>query len=151
MKRDVLILEPMDFNRLKNEVKKNKDKLIVFSSGDDELNRKVMSKLFINGVMVSLEGRRDYMKQRDSGLNEVMVNLAKKNNIDIYFNFEELFLSKNRERILARLKQNIDLCKRVKVNIRVFMGDLKKSEIDVKSLFLTLGAPTWMVKELFKI
>lgn len=149
MKRDILILKPMDFNKLKNEVKKNKDRKIVFCSSDDELNRKVIDKLLVKGVMILLEDRRDYLKQRDSGFNEVMAKLAKKRGIDIYFNFEELFFSKNKERILARLKQNIELCVRVKLNMRVFMGDLKKSEVDVKSLFLTLGAPTWMVKNLF--
>lgn len=149
MKKDIFILQPMDFNKLKNEVRKNKEKKIIFYSSNDDLNRKVMEKLTIDGIMVSLEGRKDYMKQRDSGFNEVMALLAKKKKIDMYFNFEELFLSKNKERILSRLKQNIDLCSKVKVNIKVYMGKIEKSELDIKALFLTLGAPTWMVKSLF--
>lgn len=144
-----IILSPMDFNKLKNEVKKNKGKEIVFASLDDDLNRKVMEKLNVSGVLIYLDERKDYMKQRDSGLNEVMARIAKKNKVNIYFDFDELFNSKNRQRVLARLRQNVELCNRTKVQIKVIIGKFERSDIDIRSLFSTIGAPTWMLKKLF--
>ena len=146
--KERIILRPMDFNKLKNEVKKNNDKEIIFASGDDELNRKVMEKLRVSGVLIYLGDRKDYMKQRNSGLNEVMVRIAKRNGIDIYFDINELLDSKNKERLLSRLRQNIVLCNRLKVKIRV-INDVGKNETDIGALFNSLGAPTWMVKGLF--
>lgn len=139
----------MDFNKLKNEVKKNKGMEIVFASSDDELNRKVMEKLNVSGVLIFLDERKDYTKQRDSGFNEVMAKIARKNNMSVYFDFDELFNSKNRERVLSRLRQNIELCNRVGVQVKVVLGENKKSLIDIRALFSTLGAPTWMLKDLF--
>ena len=80
------ILTQKDFNKLKNEVKKvkeeNKD-IIIYSSEDDELNRKVIEKLPINVLLINLSGRRDFQKQRNSGFNQVMAKIMKKNNIHL--------------------------------------------------------------------
>jgi RNase P/RNase MRP subunit p30 len=149
MEKERIILKPMDFNKLKNEVKKNKDKEIIFASGDDELNRKVMEKLKVDGVLIYLDERKDYMKQRDSGFNEVMARIAKKKKLAVYFDLDEVFDSKYRERVLSRLKQNIDLCNRVSVPIKVVVGKNKRDEFETKALFASLGAPTWMLKSLF--
>lgn len=143
-----VILTETNFSRLKEFVKKNKGKEIVFSSNDDDLNRKVLEKLEVNFILIKLENRKDYLKQRNSGLNEVMVKIAKKKNVGIGIDFDELKESKDKEKILSRIRQNISLCKRVKVRMKFF----SESEQDVyflKSLGLVLGMPTWMVKEVY--
>jgi RNase P/RNase MRP subunit p30 len=142
-----IILTEKNFSRLKELVKKNKDKEIIFSSEDDELNRKVMEKLEISGVLISLKERKDYMKQRNSGFNQVMAKIAKNKNIFICFDFEELINSQEKSRILARLKQNIFLCNKYDVVLK-FVGIEKIDIKGLKSLMLVLGLKTSLVKEL---
>jgi len=143
-----VILKPMDFNKLKIAVRNNRGKEIIFSSKDDELNRKVLEKLDVSGILISLEGRKDYMKQRNSGFNQVMAKIAKKNNIFIGINFDELVNSKEKNKIISRLKQNIFLCNKNNVQMKFILGKEKKDIYDLKSLGLVLGMPTWMIKNI---
>lgn len=149
------ILTQKDFNKLKNEVKKvkeeNKD-IIIYSSEDDELNRKVIEKLPINVLLINLSGRRDFQKQRNSGFNQVMAKIMKKNNIHLGINLDEILEETNAKKkaeILARIKQNIKLCNKNRVKMG-FIVQKKKNErniYDLKSLGLILGMPTWMTKQ----
>ncbi len=142
-----LLLTEKNFNRLREQVKKNKDKEIIFSSNDDELNRKILEKLSIQILLINLENRKDFQKQRNSGFNQVMAKIAKKNNIKIGINFDELISSKNKEKIIARIIQNIKLCNKNKVQMK-FISKKQVSLNNLKSLGLALGMPTWMVKKL---
>lgn len=137
-----IILNEQEFNRLKLEVKKNKDKEIIFTSSDDNLNRKVIEKLPIQIILIPLEDRKDYMKQRNSGLNEIIARITKKNKIKIGINLDEIIKSKNKERILGRLKQNIMLCNKNKIKMTFIQSKHKKSDKDLKALLRTLGLHT---------
>lgn len=145
---DKLVLKEMDFNKLKNEVKKNKDKELVFASFDDDLNRKVIEKLNVSGILVYLDERKDYMKQRNSGLNEIICRLLSKKKMNVYFDFEELINSKFPERVLARLRQNLFLCEKKGIFIKV-LNFGEHDELNVVSLFASIGASTKMCKNLF--
>jgi len=142
-----IILTEKNFNRLKEMVKKNKDKEIIFSSQDDELNRKAMEKLEISGILISLAGRKDYMKQRNSGFNQVMAKIAKKKEIFVCFDFKELVNSQEKSRVLSKLKQNLFLCNKYDVVLK-FVGIEKVDIKGLKSLMLVLGLKTSLIKEL---
>lgn len=147
-----MFLKETNFSRLKEEIKKNKDKIIIYSSEDDELNRKVVEKLPINILLLNLSGRKDFQKQRNSGFNQVMAKIAKKNTIIIGINLDEIIESKPEEKrkILARVKQNIFLCNKHKIQMK-FLTQKEKNNRDIydlKSLGLILGMPTWMTKGL---
>lgn len=144
------LLTQTNFSKLKDEVKKNKDKTLIFSGNDDELNRKVLEKLPIQILLINLAKRKDRMKQRDSGLNQVLAKLAKKNNIVIGINLDEIIKSEKKQKaeILSRVRQNIKLCNKYKVRMKFISIKEKKDSYDVKALGLVLGMPTWMVKEL---
>ena len=61
--------------------------------------------------------RKDYLHQRASGLNHVLCDLAKKNNVTIGFSYSSLF-NKNSSvssLIMGRMIQNISLCAKYKV------------------------------------
>ena len=143
-----IILRETNFNRLKELVRKNKGKEIVFTSEDDDLNRKVIEKLSVQVFLVSLDLRKDYSKQRDSGLNEIMVRILKKKGIKVGISLDELVNSKNKEGVLSRLGQNVFLCNKGRVQMKFILGKEKRSLYDLKSLGLVLGMPTWMVKGL---
>ena len=145
-----IILTETDFNKLKSLVKENQDKEIIFSSDDDELNRKVLEKLKINILLINLEKRKDFQKQRDSGFNHVLAKIAKKNNICIGINLNEIINSngKAKSEILARIKQNINLCNKNKLKMKFISFENKRNIYDLKSLGLILGMPTWMASSL---
>lgn len=148
MKKEKIILREKDFNRLRDLVKKNKGKEIIFSSDDDNLNRKVIEKLQVDTVLINLSGRKDYSKQRNSGLNEIIVRLLAKNKIQVGINFDELVISKDKLKVVSRLRQNIKLCSRKRVQMQFILGKEKRSLILLKSFGLVLGMPTWMTKNL---
>lgn len=88
-------------------------------------------------------GRKDYLHQRASGLNHIMCELARKNNLVIGFSYSQLLNNDNSSVLLGRMAQNIRLCQKYKV--KTIIGsfaekpfDLRASH-DVSSLFRLSG------------
>jgi RNase P/RNase MRP subunit p30 len=143
-----IILEEKNFNCLREIIKKNKGKEIIFKSNDDNLNRKVAEKLEVSGILIPLFERKDYMKQRNSGFNQVIAKILAKKNIFLGVDFDEIVFSKQKDKIFSRLKQNIFLSKKYKVQIKFILGKEKRDIYSLKSFGLVLGMPTYMLKEL---
>ena len=143
-----IVLTEKNFSKLKDEIKKHNGDEIVFSSDDDELNRKVAEKLAVNVIGIPLSGRKDFSKQRNSGLNEVVARIVKKNGIKIGIFLDEIIFSKEKEKIISRVRQNIKLCNKNKVEMIFIEGKEKRNSVLLKSLGSTLGMPTWMTKKI---
>jgi RNase P/RNase MRP subunit p30 len=154
MIKNTILIQETDFNKIRKKIKDNPKKKIIFSSENDELNRKVIEKEKINVLLLNLSGKKDRFKQRDSGFNQVLAKLAKKKNITIGINLDEILEVKgeNKKDILARIKQNIKLCNKNK--LKMYFIALKKENkrdiYDLKALGLVLGMPTWMTKDIGK-
>jgi RNase P/RNase MRP subunit p30 len=155
MENNQILLTQQNFNKLKDEVKKAKseNKILIYSSDDDELNRKVLEKLPVSILLINLKNRKDFQKQRNSGFNQVMAKEAKKNNIVLGINFDEIIEERNlkdKSELIARIKQNIFLCNKNKVKMKFIIQKSVNSRnvYDLKSLGLILCMPTWMVSEL---
>ncbi|HLC77630.1 MAG TPA: RNase P subunit p30 family protein [Candidatus Nanoarchaeia archaeon] len=144
-----IIIKSENFEKARAEIKKNKDKTIVFTSNDDELNRKILEKEKIDVFLISLSGRKDWQKQRNSGLDNVMAKEASKKGVIIAINLDELINAgeKEKEIILARIRQNVELCNKHKLKM-TFLGKTKKDPYELKALGLVLGMPTWMLVNL---
>ena len=148
-----IIIQEKTFEKARKSIKENKDKTIIFSSNDDDLNRKILEKEKIDILLINLSNRKDYQKQRNSGFNQVLAKIAKKNKITIGINFDEIIQARTKTekvRILARIKQNIMLCKKNKLKMQ-FITQNKNNQrniYDLKSLGLVLRMPTWMTKNL---
>jgi len=142
------IINETSFDKVRKRIQKAEGEK-VFSSNDDELNRKVLEKLGIDVLLLNLSGRRDRLKQRDSGFNQVLAKIAKKNNVVIGINFDEIIESKNekREKILARVKQNIRLCNKNKLKMKFIIQEKENERniYDLRAFGLVLGMPTWMI------
>ncbi len=151
MNSNKILLTETNFSKLKDEIKKNPDKQIIFLSDSDELNRKVIEKLPIHTLLINQKQRKDKPKQRDSGLNQVLAKAAKKNNVVIGINLDEIIGADKKEKaeILARIKQNIKLCNKNRLNMDfISLKENKRDNYDLKSLGLILGMPTWMASSL---
>jgi RNase P/RNase MRP subunit p30 len=142
--------------QIQEAIKSNINSNIVFSSNDDELNRKVLENanaLKINVLLINQSGRKDFQKQRNSGFNQVMAKEAKKNNISIGINLDEIIEASNNKKIkaeiLARTSQNIMLCNKNKVKMTFITQNQnnQRNPHDLKSLGSVLGMPTWMLTE----
>lgn len=154
-----IIIQEKDFQKARKRIREAKRTQgskaeIVFSSRDDELSRKILEKEPTDALLINLAGRKDRMKQRDSGLNQVLAKLAKKNNVAIGINLDEILHTKTPKeklQILSRARQNIKLCNKNKVKMK-FISTLasgeKKDFYDLKALGLVLGMPTWMIKDI---
>ena len=150
MKNSILIQEKT-FEKARNEIRKNLDKKVIFSSNDDNLNRKILEKEKVDIFVPLLADRKDFQKQRNSGFNHVLAKIAKKNNIIIGINLDEIINSnlKEKAKVLARVRQNIKLCNKNKLKMRFVFSDKNKRDIhDLKAVGLILGMPTQMVKDL---
>ena len=97
--------------------------------------------------------KKDYLHQRASGLNHVMCEIARKNNVLIGFAYGTLFDKNEYERsiLLGRMMQNIKLCQKYKV--KTILGSFSgnpfemRSHYDLMSLFTLLGMDGKDVKE----
>lgn len=158
MEQFVLINEN-DFQKAREKIVENKKYNVVFSSDNDELNKKILEKEKINILLLSLASRKDGMKQRNSGFNHVLAKLAKKKNVEIGINFDEIIKSnaKEKSKILGRIRQNIKICNKNKLKMKFIsikkssrLGQVKekKDRHDLASLGLSLGMPTWMTGNL---
>lgn len=126
---------------------KDKDTKIAVLSQEDEFNRKVLEIKGINMIVINESlYTRDYMKQRNSGLNEVLIRICKNKNISIGIELDKIIEKEDIEKAksLSRLMQNIMLCRKGGVKI-VFLsvGDVGAAQ----ALFLSLGASTKQASE----
>ena len=151
-KMDFFLIRENTFEKAREKIRKNLDKTIIFSSNNDELNRKILEKEKIDILLLNQSKRKDFQKQRNSGLNHVLAKIAKKNNVSIGINFDEIINSKDKEKsnIIARIKQNIKLCNKNKLKMKFVTVDKrnKRNVHDLKALGLVLGMPTWMTKDI---
>ncbi len=147
-----VIIKETTFERARKEIKKNKDKKIIFSTDDDELNRKIIENEKIEILLLNQANRKDFQKQRNSGFNQIMAKIAKNNKIEIGINLDEITESspKEKSQILARIRQNTKLCNKAKLKMK-FIAQKQENQrniYDLKSLGLILGMPTWMARDL---
>jgi len=145
-----ILISENNFDKARKLIKENQNKKIIFSSNDDELNRKILEKENIEILLLNQEGRKDFQKQRNSGFNHVLAKLAKKKNIIIGINLDEIINSEGKQKaiILARVIQNIKICNKNKLKMKFIQKNNHRNILDLKSLGLVLGMPTEMTKEL---
>ena len=145
------IISENTFEKIRKKILEIKEKdpetEIIFSNDDDELGRKILEKLGdkINVFLISQKNRKDFQKQRNSGLNEIVAKIAKKNNVAIGINFDEIIESKGKTKseILARIKQNIKLCNKNKLKMKFIFQEKNKRDIyDLNALGTVLGMNT---------
>ncbi|MEM4263367.1 MAG: RNase P subunit p30 family protein [Candidatus Woesearchaeota archaeon] len=123
---------------------RQKSKLVfVKSTGDD---RFAFEKSKPDIVFELEEAQKhDYIHQRASGLNHILCDLAKRNNIAIGFSFSSVLNSSGmlRAQIIGRMQQNISLCRKYKNKIVIASFARNPLEMrspqDLMSFFVTIG------------
>ncbi len=147
--QETILIEEDNFDKARKKIKENQDKIIIFS-GNDELNRKILEKEKIGILLLNQKTRKDFQKQRDSGFNHVLAKLAKKNKVRIGINLDEIIDSNlsEKSKIISRVIQNVELCKKNELEMVFFSKKYKKSKEELQGLGLTLKMSTWMSSKL---
>jgi len=113
---------------------------------DISFNRKALENKQTGMLILSHKNRKDRLKQRDSGLNQVLCKIACNNNIVLAFDLKELKKGrkKTKAEILGRMLQNIRLIKKYKNKFKLLNYENKQQGF---SFLLSLGLPTDMAKK----
>ncbi|MFH1506204.1 MAG: RNase P subunit p30 family protein [archaeon] len=162
-KQDKKILEQVE--KLKKEIKLKLLKgLLIKDTRQANKAKKDFNLLFGLGTRENFENksvqiifdvesdtRKDYIHNRNSGLNQVHCKLAKEKNKIIAFSFSQVLNSDRPEIILGRLIQNIVLCRKYKNDfvIASFAQDPYEMRCcrDYEALLRVLGATPKQAKE----
>ena len=147
------IINTSNLNQARKQIQelKKQGKQVIVQAQDDEFNRKIFENKDVNIVIgLELHDRRDKLKQRDSSLNEILAKLAKQNNIKIAININEIqkLDKKQKAIVLARIIQNIQLCKRTGTKIFIFPEENYQKQ-DILGFFLSLKASTQQAFKFF--
>lgn len=102
-----------------------------------------------------LAERRDYMHNRNSGLNQILVNIMNEKKIAYTFEWNSLVNPKTRVQVLGRSPQNIMLCRKYHVPIIIGSFAHHPWEMifpkDVASMCTLLGLPAHEALEAFTV
>lgn len=99
-------------------------------------------------IIFNLENarRKDFIYSRNSGLNQVLSKLAKKNEVIVGISVNNIINNKNKNILLGRIKQNIKLCQKYKTKFVVASFAKHAYEMrglhELRSLLAVIGANT---------
>ena len=114
--------------------------------GDDKKNRAIVENKEVDIFLSPEKSRKkDFMFYRDSGLNQVLLNLAYKNKIAIGFNFHDVLISDDRKSILGKMMQNVRLCRKYHVSMVIISGATNELETRAPKDLLSFGISLGMV------
>jgi len=133
---------------------KSKKKFIAVIGQDNEFNRRAIETLKINFLVSPERGpKKDSLKQRDSGLNDVVAKEASNRNIPIVLDLNEINQTNGKEKALrlSRIIQNIIICRKEECKILIAnLAENKESILDEKtrrSFGMSLGMSTAQSKD----
>ena len=130
----------------KKAIKREKKPVIVKAQSND-FNRRILEQANFDVLLSPESGsKKDTLRQIDSGLNEILVDIAKRKKISIGINIHEIKLLEKKEKAnrLAKIRQNLMLCKKAGVRI---LAINYKDKMGTQSILATLGASTSQARE----
>ena len=88
---------------------------------------------------LELEGAQDRYHHRQSGLNQVYAALAKKQKTIVCLNLRLLLTSKEPDKILGRMMQNVRICRKYEIEVRIFSFATRPYEMGSPKDFQAMG------------
>ncbi len=141
------MIKGKNYQEIIKKIMAKKDGRVAVLGRDIKLNRKILENKKVNSLILQHKPKKDRLKQRESGLNEVLCKIAKKNNVTLIINLEELKRERNKQeksKILSRIIQNLRLIMKFKNKFKIINY---KNKSQARSFLLTLGLPTDMTKK----
>ena len=137
---DAILIKTSNVELLRRMIDKvaNHFSFVLVLGTNDQINRIALEHKKVSALVSPECGReQDYIHYRNSGLNQVLCKIAKTNGKIIIINFRDVLFKKEQEKavLLGRIAQNVVLCRKYKVKVRIGSFASKKEELrDVSSL-----------------
>ena len=147
------LLSSNDLDHIRREISRagSKGKKIILWGSTDQINRIAVEDKRVSMLLSPEEKRKGHpLHFRDSGLNEVLCKLALKSNVAIGISFSAVksLKGKNRAERIARIMQNIELCRKYGAKIVLASFGKKLSDsYSLRSFGSSLGMSTEQVKD----
>jgi len=149
---NALVINTINLNEARKIIdlfsKNNKNKKIVVFAKGNEFNRKILENSKVDVLVFSeFLGEKGKLKQRGSGLNQVLCKLARDNEILIGVDISvmEKMSSKQLSEHISRIRQDVKLCNKYKVKM-ILVNVVCKNVHDLQSFCLSVGMSTSMAK-----
>ena len=139
------MINTQNIEEAKKMLKKEQSLKVVLAQ-NYEFNRKILEHGHFDVLLSPESGnRKNKIRQTDSGLNHVTAKISSKNKIAIGINLEEIknLEPKLKAERLAKIKQNIKICRKSKTLLAVKTNHLDEA----RSLLHNLGASTYQTKQ----
>ncbi len=137
------MINTSNIEQAKSLIRKSKEKPIIVKAQNLEFNRNILEygKFHILLSIESSKSKQYSQKHMDSGLNHVLAKIATKNNISLGIDLKEMqeLDKKEKAKKLAKIIQNIKICRKAKTKIKLLNYKDKKTAF---SFLISLGAST---------
>ncbi len=144
-----MIINTKNINEARKLIDKtfNEKKQVIVQAQDSDFNRKILENKKVSVLLSPELTEKDKLKERGSGLNEVLCRISSKNKIKIGINLEEILKTQGKQKaiLLSRIMQNLKLCKRTKTDLKLFPETYDKK--NAFSWLLSLGDSTQQAKK----
>ncbi len=140
-----------EIRKITESLKNTKRKQIAILARDETFNRRVIETLkFDYLVSPEINFGKDSLKQRSSGLNHVLVKEAAKKNIAILVSLDNLMKFEKKEKavLIARIIQNVVLCRKTNCSIKIasFSDKFSLSKLERERIAFSFGMSSQQVK-----
>ena len=141
-----------NIEQVKSLIKKEKQekvKPVIIRAQNDDFNRKILECGHFDILLGIESGKKQRsLRQIDSGFNHVLAKIASKNKVSLGIDMEELrsLPKEEKARRIERIIQNIILCRKSKVKIKLLNI---RDEKDAFAFLSSLGASSQQAKEAF--
>ena len=135
---DVVIIKASNKAEVRKLIQKARIKfpIVCLQGSRDEINREAVEAKadILLSPEFSREKERDFMEYKNSGLGTVICKLASKNNVAVGINFSDILQAEGnyREILLGRIRQNVNLCRKYKVNM--LLASFASSSFEMRSV-----------------
>jgi len=132
LEKDFVIVKGKSKKELLKEIGRAKGKLTIYKTDSEELLRFALEKTKID-LIYGMEtiNPKDSVHFVRGGLDQITCRIAKEKDKIIAFSFSEILNAKNKDKIIARMKFNVKLCKKYKV--KMFFSTFAKNENELRS------------------
>jgi RNase P/RNase MRP subunit p30 len=141
------IITELNPDKVRREIDKLAGKNAVVQGNKIEFNRLMLENKKVKALVLQHKGQKDSLKERGSGLNQVLCKIARDSGKIIFIDFKEIIEAEGIEKakILGRLMQNIMLLQKYNVKTGI-INKSGRDNYDLFSFLLTLGANTKFAK-----
>ena len=140
---DLAVIKAETKKELLKKIREVKRKKIIFRPSSEELLRFALERTKVDVIIgAEMINPKDSVHFVRGGLDQITCKIAAAKGKKVAFSFSDILNSKNKGKLLARMKLNLKLCKKYKVGVVFSNFSVSKEEIrsvkDLKTFLDTL-------------